>query len=118
MNAIEMGIVARMATHYERDKPNGDYEPLDIAESLFKQVKHKAPKLLRFLLDSKRSDREIGDWLWGFYGRWEKANKVEPLALKYFAEDELDRLGAAEKKTAAQLQCEIDAVLGRSAKRR
>jgi hypothetical protein len=107
MNAHEMVVTARMADHYEREGSKGDYDPLVHAESLFKQFKQKAPKLLRFLFDSGRSDREIGDWIWEFYGRWSKAG---PVALKYFAEDELARLGK-QKKTPAQLQREIDEVL-------
>ena len=107
MNAHEMVVTARMADHYEREGSKGGYDPLVHAESLFKQFKQKAPKLLRFLFDSARSDREIGDWIWDFYGRWSKAG---PVALKYFAEDELARLGK-QKKTPAQLQREIDEAL-------
>jgi hypothetical protein len=111
MNANEMIITARMADHYEREGSKGDYDPLVHAETLFKQFKRSAPKLLRFLLDSNRGDREIGDWIWDFYGRWEKAG---PVALKYFAEDELARLGK-QKKTPTQLQREIDEALSGSA---
>jgi hypothetical protein len=112
MNAHEMVITARIADHYEREGSKGSYEPPTHAETLFKQFKRSAPKLLRFLLDSQRTDREIGDWIWEFYGRW---SAVGPVALKYFAEDELARLEAPgpekRKKTSAQLQREIDEAL-------
>lgn len=112
MNAHEMVITARIADHYEREGSKGSYEPLAHAETLFKQFKRSAPKLLRFLLDSQRTDREIGDWIWEFYGRWSAAG---PVALKYFAEDELARLEAPGKKTPAQLQREIDEALSGTA---
>ena len=112
MKAIEMVITARMADHYEREGSKGSYDPLAYAETLFKQFKRSAPKLWQFLLDSQRSNREIGDWIWEFYGRWSDAG---PIALKYFAEDELARLEASgpekRKKTPAQLQREIDEAL-------
>ena len=116
MNAHEMVITARMADHYEQEGSKGSYDPLVHAETLFKQFKRSAPKLLRFLLDSQRTDREIGDWIWEFYGRWSAAG---PIALKYFAEDELERLEVSgpekRKKTPAQLQREIDEALSGTA---
>ena len=112
MKAVEMVITARMADHYEREGSKGDRDPLVHAEELFKQFKRSAPKLLQFLLDdASRSNREIGDWIWEFYGRWSSAG---PIALKYFAEDELERLetgSETRKKTPGQLQREIDEAL-------
>ena len=120
MKAVEMVITARMADHYEREGSKGGYDPLVHAESLFRQFKRSAPKLLQFLLDdSSRSDREIGDWIWDFYGRWaEHREAAGPIALKYFAEDELERLESGSetrKKTPAQLQREIDEALSGTA---
>ena len=96
MKAVEMVITARMADHYEREGSKGSYDPLAHAETLFKQFKRSAPKLLQFLLDSQRSNREIGNWIWEFYGRWSDAG---PIALKYFAEDELARLKRRDRRS-------------------
>lgn len=102
MNAHEMVITARLADHVEEDRHLTDHEPLPYAEMLFKQFKRGAPALLRFLMDSKRSDREIGDWLWDFHRRWSKERESSPITLKYFAEDELERLNKRKSAHATR----------------
>jgi hypothetical protein len=105
--------VARLADFYEAI-PLGGQDPLDVATHDFRELKRKAPDLVRALYASARTDREIGDWLFSFFGRY----KASGQSLKHFAEDELERLqqGAhARKKSARDLQRDIDAVLARPA---
>lgn len=117
MKASEMVSVARLADFYEAILPGG-HDALEVATHDFAELKRKAPNLVRFLDDSDRSHREIGDWLFEFFGRY----KASGVSLKNFAADELERLesretkrgvsGHATKKSPTQLQHEIEQALG------
>jgi len=127
MTSNELVTVARLADFYEAILAEGT-DPLEVAKHDFGELKRKAPDLVRFLRDSDRSDRDIGDWLFEFFGRY----KASGMSLKNFAADELERLesgqttirgwqtirgsaGHATKKSPAQLQREIDdALAGKS----
>jgi len=111
MNSNELVTVARLADFYEAI-PLGGQDPLEVATHDFRELKRKAPDLVRFLYASDRSDREIGDWLFSFFGRY----KASGSSLKNFAADELDRLQSrspATKKSPRELQRDIDEVLGK-----
>lgn len=112
MTANELVTVARLADHYEK-RVSQEHDPLELAAHDFNKFKRDAPELWRFLRESDRSDREIGDWLSAFFVR--KASSG--MTLKNFAATEFEQIAAgphhATKKSPAQLQREIDAVLAR-----
>ncbi len=85
MTANEIIVVARLANHYE-DAGMVEQDPLEVAEYDFKKLKKEAPEVWKQLRDSNLSDREIGDWLWLFYGEWSKSGK----SFRNFAADKVD----------------------------
>ena len=87
MTANEMVTVARLADHYEKRLPQ-EHDPLEVATHDFNKFKRDAPELWRFLRESDRSDRQIGDWLSAFFDRKARSG----MTLKNFAADELDQI--------------------------
>lgn len=88
MTANELVTVARLADYFE-NQLSAEHDPLEVAQRVFRKFKADAPELWRFLRDSSRSDRQIGDWLYEFFGRYKESG----MSLKNFAAEEFEQHG-------------------------